>query len=252
MARRGTHLPYALPVPAMDPKWCGVCGHSGSHAPGDGSVRGTAGTATSAIAAGPTDRTTTGRHTTHDRGAAPSMPGVGRIVVGSDVRRNGVAADDGIHLGRPVPTGSLRPEIAGRRRGSLGHRVSCSRVQRHHLWIIRRQGQLGAGLVHNDLITERAWERLRRDPSMPQRWELVADRLDAGEAIQFDTLAKWRELGAGHEEPEAEGFLVLTDRRLLFATFALGCPPRRADFADHERVGHPPEGEGGAPRSGDG
>jgi hypothetical protein len=90
------------------------------------------------------------------------------------------------------------------------------------LWIIRRQGQLGAGLVHNDLITERAWERLRRDPSMPQRWELVADRLDAGEAIQFDTLAKWRELGAGHDEPEAEGFLVLTDRRLLFATFALG------------------------------
>ncbi len=46
----------------------------------------------------------------------------------------------------------------------------------------------------------------------------MADRLDAGEAIQFDTLAMWRELGAGLEEPEAEGFLVLTDRRLLFAT----------------------------------
>ena len=38
---RGTHLPYALPVPAMDPKWCGVCGHPGSHAPGDRSGSGT-------------------------------------------------------------------------------------------------------------------------------------------------------------------------------------------------------------------
>ncbi len=57
---------------------------------------------------------------------------------------------------------------------------------------------------------------------MPQRWELVADRLDPGEVIQFDTLAKWRELGVGHEEREAEGFMVLTDRRLLFATFGNG------------------------------
>jgi hypothetical protein len=35
-------------------------------------------------------------------------------------------------------------------------------------------------------------------------------------------LAMWRELGLESERAEAEGFLVLTDRRLLFATFALG------------------------------
>jgi hypothetical protein len=81
---------------------------------------------------------------------------------------------------------------------------------------------LGAGLVHNDLITERPWERLRRDHPVPERWEIVADRLDAGETIQFDTLAMWREVGAEPKEPEAEGFLVLTDRRLLFATLADG------------------------------
>ena len=81
---------------------------------------------------------------------------------------------------------------------------------------------MGAGLVHNDLITERPWERLRRDQWVSERWEIVADRLDAGEMIQFDTLAKWREIGADVSEPEAEGFLVLTDRRLLFATLAEG------------------------------
>jgi hypothetical protein len=57
---------------------------------------------------------------------------------------------------------------------------------------------------------------------MSQRCELVADRLDTGEVIQFDTLAKWRELGGGRGEREAEGFLVLTDRRLLFATLGHG------------------------------
>jgi hypothetical protein len=52
------------------------------------------------------------------------------------------------------------------------------------------------------------------------RWQIVSDRLDPSETIQFDALAMWREFGFGHGE--AEGFLVLTDRRLLFATLALG------------------------------
>jgi hypothetical protein len=87
---------------------------------------------------------------------------------------------------------------------------------------IRRQGQLGAGQLHNGLITERPWGRLRRGHWLPPRWELVADRLDQGEAIQFDALAMWREFSGGDEEREAEGFLVLTDRRLLFASFTHG------------------------------
>jgi hypothetical protein len=54
------------------------------------------------------------------------------------------------------------------------------------------------------------------------RWEIVSERLDPSETIQFDVLAMWRELGLESERAEAEGFLVLTDRRLLFATLALG------------------------------
>jgi hypothetical protein len=54
------------------------------------------------------------------------------------------------------------------------------------------------------------------------RWEIVSERLDPAETIQFDVLAMWRELGLESERAEAEGFLVLTDRRLLFATLALG------------------------------
>jgi hypothetical protein len=81
---------------------------------------------------------------------------------------------------------------------------------------------LGAGLVHNGLTTERPWGRLRRDKLQPSRLEIVADRLDDGEAIQFDTLAMWREFGAGESEREAEGFLVLTDRRLVFASLTHG------------------------------
>jgi hypothetical protein len=75
---------------------------------------------------------------------------------------------------------------------------------------------------HNDLIAEGPWERLRRDRWEPSRCRVVADRLDPDEAIQFDALARWRELGNGSTNHEAEGFLVLTDRRLLFATLALG------------------------------
>ncbi len=76
--------------------------------------------------------------------------------------------------------------------------------------------------MHRGLIIERPWERLRQGPKVSERWELVADKLDAGEAIQLDTLAKWREVGADQLEPGTEGFLVLTDRRLLFATSARG------------------------------
>ncbi len=50
----------------------------------------------------------------------------------------------------------------------------------------------------------------------------MADRFDAGEAIQFDALAMWRELGHRGTSPESDGFLVLTDRRLLLASFAIG------------------------------
>lgn len=52
------------------------------------------------------------------------------------------------------------------------------------------------------------------------RQKIVSDRLEPSETIQFDALAMWREFGMEHAE--AEGFLVLTDRRLLFATLALG------------------------------
>jgi hypothetical protein len=52
--------------------------------------------------------------------------------------------------------------------------------------------------------------------------EIVSDRLDPGESVQFDSLAMWRELVDGDQRPEAEGFLVVTDRRLLFATFTHG------------------------------
>jgi hypothetical protein len=81
---------------------------------------------------------------------------------------------------------------------------------------------LGSDWVHDELIAERSWERLRHDHRGSERWEVVSDRLDDGEAIQFDSLAMWRELGDGGRQPEAEGFLVLTDRRLLFATFSHG------------------------------
>ncbi len=54
------------------------------------------------------------------------------------------------------------------------------------------------------------------------RRQIVSERLDPSESIQFDVLAMWRELGRESESSEAEGFLVLTDRRLLFATLALG------------------------------
>jgi hypothetical protein len=83
-------------------------------------------------------------------------------------------------------------------------------------------GAVGLGLVHDELIAERSWERLRLDHRGSERWEVVSDRLDDGEAIQFDSLAMWREVGDGGQQPETEGFLVLTDRRLLFATFARG------------------------------
>jgi hypothetical protein len=74
--------------------------------------------------------------------------------------------------------------------------------------------------VHNQLIAER--ERLHLGQDSAERRGVVADRLDVGESIQFDTLAMWRELGETSEPTEVEGFLVLTDRRLLFATFARG------------------------------
>jgi hypothetical protein len=54
------------------------------------------------------------------------------------------------------------------------------------------------------------------------RRQIVSERLDPSESIQFDVLAMWRELGRESDRSEAEGFLVLTDRRLLFATLALG------------------------------
>jgi hypothetical protein len=54
------------------------------------------------------------------------------------------------------------------------------------------------------------------------RWQIVSERLEPSESIQFDALAMWRKLGLDSERSDAEGFLVLTDRRLLFATLALG------------------------------
>ena len=83
-------------------------------------------------------------------------------------------------------------------------------------------GAVGFGQVNDELIAERSWERLRLDHRGSERREVLAGRLDDGETIQFDSLAIWRELGDWGRQPEAEGFLVLTDRRLLFATFSHG------------------------------
>ena len=54
------------------------------------------------------------------------------------------------------------------------------------------------------------------------RLQIVASRLESGEEIQFDVLAMWRELGNQDEGGGCEGFLIMTDRRLLFGTYHLG------------------------------
>jgi hypothetical protein len=81
--------------------------------------------------------------------------------------------------------------------------------------------EAGHGVLDGEPSDRRAGRR-RGERRGPARWHVVSDRLDPSEAIQFDALAMWRELGHGHKCRESEGFLVLTDRRLLFATSAHG------------------------------
>jgi hypothetical protein len=50
------------------------------------------------------------------------------------------------------------------------------------------------------------------------RFELINDRLEPGEEILFDVLALLLDPGGGLKAREAEGYLVLSDRRLIFGT----------------------------------
>jgi hypothetical protein len=57
---------------------------------------------------------------------------------------------------------------------------------------------------------------------MPQekraRLDIINDRLQPGEAILFDVLALLLDPGGGLKPREAEGYVVLSDRRLISAT----------------------------------
>ena len=50
------------------------------------------------------------------------------------------------------------------------------------------------------------------------RLDIISDTLESDEEIQLDVRALLLHPGSGLKKREAEGFLILTDRRLLFAT----------------------------------
>ena len=59
--------------------------------------------------------------------------------------------------------------------------------------------------------------QMMRDDKLA-RLELINDRLDPGEKIFYDVQALLLDPGGGLKAREAEGYLVLSDRRLVFGT----------------------------------
>jgi hypothetical protein len=56
------------------------------------------------------------------------------------------------------------------------------------------------------------------DEGQQARFGMIKDRLKPGEEILYDVLALLLDPGGGLKAWEAEGYLVLSDRRLIFGT----------------------------------